>query len=501
MNRLKGVLFMLFQCMPRALKLQAEQYADHIAITYRNTNLTYRTFFQRIQSLAGFLQYQSYEKQNIIGILMENDENLPVVYLAIQYAGYIAMPINTKLTTSEITYILTHSKACAVIAHAHLTHKLANICKCFIIEELSWIFKETLTFKEIPLNIDDTAVVIYTSGTTGKPKGVMLSHKAIYVTAQSWAKAMALSEKDRLFLCTPLFHCAGLHVFLNPSILAGSTLILEKSFSIRNVPRWLHESKATVFFGVPTMYELLLQQNAFSPTNMPSLRLCTYAAAPMPIPLIERLHRQFPAVQLQNCYGQTENGPCATTLFYQQIPAKADSVGQVINYTTNIQIVDSTGAAVSTGSIGEIAISGPQVMNGYLHDPIATSHVLKDNWLLTGDVGYIDEEGYLYLVGRKKDMLIRGGENIYPLEIESVLMQLPPVVEVAVVGVPHPIYGEVPKAYVSVKEGENVCLELIREHCLKHLASYKVPVAFEKLNYFPRNASGKVMKHLLKVYS
>lgn len=335
---------------------------------------------------------------------------------------------------------------------------------------------------------------------TGQPKGVMLSHRAIYATASQWADAMQLTKADRMFLCTSMFHCAGLHVFLNPTILIGGTLILEEIFSASAMPTWLRDSQATIFFGVPAMYMMLLDNEDFRTFDLSHLRLFKYGAAPMPYGLITQLRQLFPHVKLQNSYGQTENGSWATTLKDDAMLEKIGSVGKPASSQTEMAIFGPDGEQLQAGVVGEIGIRGPQVMTGYLKNEQETARTLKDGWLLTGDLGRIDEEGYLFIVDCKKDMLIRAGENVYPVEVKEVLFQLPAVLE-AVVGIPHPIYGEVPKAYVSLKEGQSLSTDEMQRYCLERLAKYKVPVELEVLDELPRNASGKVLKHVLRTHT
>lgn len=218
----------------------------------------------------------------------------------------------------------------------------------------------------------------------------------------------------------------------------------------------------------------------------------------MPYELVKKLKEVFPDVGLQNCYGQTENAPAASSLKDQYALDKIGSVGEVLPQT-EIRIVDEFGESLPQGQVGEIVVKGPQVMKGYLRNEEATHQAIKDGWMYSGDLGKFDEEGLLYIVDRKKDMIIRGGENVYPVEVEEVLYQIPELMESAVVGVPHEIYGEVPKAYVVPKAGQAISEEAIKAYCATQLAKYKVPHEVEFMDELPRNASGKVLKHTLRV--
>lgn len=491
--------------MPNILEIvkqQALTQPSHNAIEFREHVLTYAQLYERATALAGFLQQQPLEKGEIVGILMDNHHDFPVVYLAIQYAGLVAMPINTKLAATEIAYILQHSEARAVFVDDTLHDKLndtnVSLTATWTQSNLATMYTQRAVYTPQSLADDETAVVMYTSGTTGKPKGVMLSFNAVYEATAQWVESVELTSADRMFICTPLFHCAGLHVFLTPTLMAGGTFIIEEAFSPTQMATWLRDSEATIFFGVPAMYMLLLNNDDFCTFDLSHLRLFAYGAAPMPYELVMKLKTLFPQVALQNFYGQTENAPCSTTLKGQDVLEKIGSVGKPPTSKTEVKIASPDGEPLPNGVVGEIIVKGPQTMTGYLRNEAETATTLRNGWLFTGDLGRMDDDGYLYIVDRKKDMLIRGGENVYPVEVEEVLFQMPEVLEAAVIGVPHPVYGEVPKAYICLKEGQSLTTEEVIAYCSQHLAKYKVPVDLEMIDALPRNASGKVLKHVLR---
>lgn len=487
--------------MPLVLKQQAIQQPEKIAFEFRSHKKTYGDVYRQVTALAGYLQQFEYDKDTIIGIFMDNHDDFPVIYFGIQLAGLIAMPINTKLAPAEIAYIIEHSEVKAIFCDTALTSKLdatgMPIAQRFTTEDLPEIYAHA-PFETTGVEDEDIAVIMYTSGTTGKPKGVMLSYRAVYEATSQWVESVGLTVQDRMFICTPLFHCAGLHVFLTPIVMAGGTFIIEEAFSPTQTPTWLRDTQATIFFGVPAMYMLLLNNEDFSAFDLSHVRLFAYGAAPMPYELVSKLRKLFPHVSLQNFYGQTENAPCSTTLKGNDVLEKIGSVGKPPTKKTAVRIVGPDGESVPNGVVGEIIVKGPQTMTGYLRNPQETAHALRDGWLFTGDLGRLDDEGFLYIVDRQKDMLIRGGENVYPVEVEEVLFQMPAVLEAAVVGVPHPIYGEVPKAYICLKEGQTLTVEELTAHCVERLAKYKIPVEMELMDALPRNASGKVLKHVLR---
>ncbi|WP_088291770.1 class I adenylate-forming enzyme family protein [Ureibacillus sinduriensis] len=475
---------------------------DSQAIAFEGKEWTYSELYKNAQKIAAYLQKKGYQKGDIVAQFMLNSDLFMAVYYGVQMAGLTVMPVNTKLAQPEVEYIFSHSESKLLIFDERIEQTIKNCAHPFKDKINSAKIREILSaeeadYKQVPLNPNETAVVMYTSGTTGKPKGVKLSHRNVYETAEIWSESMKMTKEDRMYICTPLFHCAGSHVFAVPTMYSGGAVIIEEAFSPDRTVNNLVETKATIFFGVPAMYTLLLNKPGLENTNFEHLRLFVYGASPMPYELVKRLKDTFPKVKVQNCYGQTENSPAASSLTDKDALTKIGSVGKPLP-RTEIKLVDSLGEEVPIGEVGEICVKGPQVMKGYLRNPEETSRTIKDGWLYSGDLGRFDEEGFLYIVDRKKDMILRGGENIYPIEVEEVLYRIPQVLEAAVVGIPHEVYGEVPKAFVVVKGGQSVTAEEVLTYCGTQLAKYKIPMEIEFMEKLPRNASGKVLKHTLK---
>lgn len=472
------------------------------AVVFQEESWTYEELYDNSQKIAHYLIRKGYKKDDIVAQYTRNSNLFMAIYYGVQLAGLTVMPINTKLAPPEVDYIFKHSKASVLIYDEHLQDTIDATSNEFdevlTLEHIQMIINKPLEESISPaLDLEDTAVVMYTSGTTGKPKGVMLSHRNILETAEIWSESMQMTEADRMFICTPLFHCAGSHVFAVPTILKGGTIIIEEAFSPDATLKRLVETDTTIFFGVPAMYTILLNKPELATYNFADLRLFCYGAAPMPYELVKRLKDTFPNVKVQNLYGQTENTPATSSLLDDAALFKIGSVGKPLA-RTEVQLRDPNGEMVPLGEVGEICVKGPQVMKGYLRAPEETARSIQDGWLYTGDLGRFDEEGYLYIVDRKKDMIIRGGENIYPIEVEEVLYQMPQILEAAVVGVPHEVYGEVPKAIVVVKEGQQLTEQNVLDYCGTQLAKYKIPYEVDFIDLLPRNASGKVLKHTLR---
>ncbi|WP_198507829.1 class I adenylate-forming enzyme family protein [Bacillus sp. FJAT-45037] len=498
------------------LKKQAQETPDQLITVFQEKETTYQEFYQYVEQLAGHFKDCGYEKEDIIALLIPNSDMFVICYYACQLAGVTVLPINHKLSSYEISYIINHSEAkgfifdCSFEAVAkdiiQENHSITN--KWTIgyeegdsrIEDLMVNGSSSKALQQVVREAEDTAVVFYTSGTTGKPKGVMLSNENIRATAIIWKESMNLQATDRMQIVAPLFHCAASHVFTIPTIYAGGTVIIESAFSTKQALQTMEEQNVSIFFGVPAMYNLLLNEPTLKEHQFPSMRLLTYGAAPMPYELVKKVKESFSGVRVQNLYGQTENAPAATTLLDSDALTKIGSVGKALPYT-DVRVVDSEGDEVPIGEVGEIIVMGPQVMKGYLKNREATNASLKNGWLYSGDLGRLDAEGFLYIVDRKKDMIIRGGENVYPVEVEEILYEISELVESAVIGVPDPVLGEAVKAYVVVKQQATITEDEIISYCRSRIAKYKCPSKVDFVEELPRNASGKVLKTTLRGWS
>ena len=490
------------------LAFHAKEQPNHLITQFNGRNTTYSEFYEQAKRLAGYFQAKGYQQEDIIAVYLNNSDYFLVCYYACQLGGFSVMPVNTKLAAPEVDYIFTHSEAKALIYGADMEPILNEIPDTFAKFQDTLVVGEneglievledaSITYEEVSEQEERTSVVFYTSGTTGKPKGVMLTASNVRAAAQIWGEAMELNSKDRMQIVAPLFHCAASHVFSIPVIYAGGTIVIEEGFSPERALNTMEQEDITIFFGVPAMYSILLNTPKMENLQLPNLRLFTYGAAPMPYELVRKVKALYPNVKVQNLYGQTENSPAATTLKDHHALDKVGSVGEALPQT-QVQVVDEFGEPLPVGQVGEIVTKGPQVMKGYLKNEEATRRTIQNGWLYTGDLGRFDEDGLLYIVDRKKDMIIRAGENMYPVEVEEVLYQIPELLEAAVVGIPHTVYGEVPKAFVVLKEGKTLTEEAIISFCSKQLAKYKLPEEVVFIDSLPRNASGKVLKTALR---
>jgi acyl-CoA synthetase (AMP-forming)/AMP-acid ligase II len=344
---------------------------------------------------------------------------------------------------------------------------------------------------------DDVAAIIYTSGTTGLPKGAMITHGNVLFNVRATIAGHGFRPDDVHLLVVPLFHVTGLNTIMPTAFHQGATLVVSADPNPAGALDLIARHGCTTFFAVPTTMILLVQTPGIEARQLPSLRLLAYSGAPMPVRAIERLRELYPDRLLHNFFGLTETTSCTSVLPSDQALARPESIGRVVP-GLEAKIVDDDGHALPPGQVGELLIRGPSIVKGYYNRPEATAEAIVDGWLHTGDTALMDDEGFIFLQGRKKEMIIVGAENVYPVEVENVLTRHPAVAEAAAIGQPHAIFGEVVRAVVVLRPGHRATERDLKRWCSEYLASYKVPRSFEFAEALPRNPSGKVVKRQLK---
>jgi long-chain acyl-CoA synthetase len=374
------------------------------------------------------------------------------------------------------------------LKHEGSTHLLSEIIKRKPVK---------LTAHEFDFE-EDLALLQYTGGTTGFPKGVMLTHKNLVSNAamcRAWLYKCRPGEESVLGIL-PFFHVYGMTTVLILSVMQAQKMILLPKFDVETTLKTIQKQRPSLFPGAPTIYIGLLNHPDLKKYNLSSIKACISGSAPLPVE-VQQKFEEITGGKLVEGYGLTESSPVTHSNFLWDRPRVKGSIG-VPYPDTNAAIFSlDTGEHMPTGEIGEIAIKGPQVMKGYWNRPEDTAQTLRDGWLLTGDLGFMDEQGYFYIVDRKKDMIIAGGYNIYPREIEEVLYEHPDVQEVVAAGVPDPYRGETVKAYVVLKKGSTVTQEELNEFARKYLAAYKAPRIYEFRNELPKTAVGKILRRTL----
>lgn len=496
------------------LARNASRHPDKECLVYGDLRYTYSEFNRSVNRLANALAGLGVRKGEKVALMMQNSDRYVTAFMAAMKLGAVAVPVNFRLAAPEVEYILNHSDSAALIFDSEYRELVASIegkipGVRYLIQEgagerpqnaISWdelVRSAAGDEPGVEVNEWDDCEILYTSGTTGRPKGALFDHHRILHVGIVMVVHMGVNPKDRLLHIAPLFHSAQLNLFLVSGMFVGATHVVMRAFEPRAVLETMQNEKITLFFGVPTMYNFMLQVPDFDSYDLKSVQRFGYGAAPMPVELVRQALKRFPTDRFYNLCGLTEGGPGGIMLEPDDQLRKPGAGGKAI-INTEARVVDDAGRDVAPGQVGEFIIRGETVMKEYYKNPEATVGTLRDGWLYTGDLATVDDEGYITLVDRKKDMIITGGENVYSTEVEHVLYQHSGVLEAAVIGVAHPVWGETVTAIVCPKPGAELTAEELRAFCAKHLADYKIPRIYKFTGPLPRNASGKVLKRVLR---
>ena len=484
-------------------------------------SLTFDALDQASDRIAGGLAERGIEPGDHVALVCPNLPAFPIAYFGILKAGAAVVPLNVLLKRRELAYHLNDSDAKAVISFSgtdelpmgvEVTAAVGETPECGLLVGIGdpGVFPDaTLMFDDLQAagheapdmesGDDDTAVILYTSGTTGQPKGAELSHSNLLRNAQVTAEMQRYSSDDVIYVPLPLFHSFGQSVLMNSGLLSGASLILEPRFDAAAALESMRTHRASVFAGVPTMYWALLQtpreEGNGDDLLRANLRLCVSGGASLPLTVLREFEERFEVPILEG-YGLSETSPVASFNHLDR-ERKPGSIGTPIA-GVEMRIVDENDDEVPAGETGEVVIRGHNVMKGYYKRPEANAEVLRNGWLHTGDVGRMDEDGYFYIVDRTKDMIIRGGFNVYPREVEEVLLEHPGVSMAAVIGVPDEEHGEEIVALVVPVNGEPPESDELIDWCRERLAAYKYPRRVEVRESLPLSATGKILKRELR---
>ena len=489
-----------------SLARNAADNPDRVAIHLGDQTTSYGELDDQSARVAGLLADRGIAPGTPIGIMLPNVPEFASVYYGILRTGAVVVPMNPLLKAREIAYYLGDSSAPVIFAW-HITAPEVEIgakeagAEAILVDPAT--FPDILaTASPAPQVVDraayDTAVVLYTSGTTGHPKGAELTHANLINNVEvSAADLFQLGPDDLIFGGLPLFHAFGQTCTLNAAIMTGASLTVLPRFDAAKALGILADQRVTIFAGVPTMFSALLHVPDRSDYDVSALRLCISGGAAMPVEVLRQFEDAFDCIVLEG-YGLSETSPVAS-FNHPGRERKPGSIGTPIR-GVEMRVVDASGAEVPQGEVGEIAIRGHNIMKGYLNRPEATAEAVSDDgWFRTGDIGRVDEDGYYYIVDRKKDLIIRGGYNIYPREIEEVLYEHPEVAEAAVVGIPHPELGEEVGAAVALKPGATVTPDELRSYVKSQVAAYKYPRRVWIVDALPKGPTGKILKKEITV--
>lgn len=518
----------------------AKEFPDKNAIHFMGKETTYHKLYEKALRLASYLQALGIKKGDRVAIMLPNAPQAVISYFGVLLAGGVVVMTNPLYMERELEYQMNDSGAKIIITLDILfprvskvipSTNLKHIIVTAIKEELPFpknliypfiqkkqygivvnvkhegnfhLFTEILKHPAKPLKKfdfdfeEDIALLQYTGGTTGFPKGVILTHRNLVANASMCKVWMYKCKpgKEKILGIIPFFHVYGMTTVMVLSVMSAFEMILLPKFDATITLKTIQKQKPTLFPGAPTLYIALLNHPDLKKYDLSSIDSCISGSAALPVE-VQQNFEEVTGGKLVEGYGLTESSPVTHANFLWDRPRVKGSIGVPWPDTESVIFSMETGEPLPPGEIGEIAVRGPQVMKGYWNKPEDTAQTLRDDWLLTGDLGYMDENGYFFIVDRKKDMIIAGGFNIYPREIEEVLYEHPNIQEVVVAGIPDPYRGETVKAYVVLKEGASVSEEELNQFARKHLASYKVPRVYEFRKELPKTAVGKILRRAL----
>ena len=484
--------------------------ADRVALISRNLETTYGELRDQVARMRGGLAGHGVSKGDRVAIVCSNNRYFVISYLAIVGLGAIAVPLNPESPAAELGREIADVTPVAVIVGPAATNAWSQI-EAGIRDAIDTVVfaegdapagvvpLEALVASEpapvVDVDRDHLAVMMFTSGTAGAPRAAMLSHGNLLANIDQTLSARDETRPDDVvYGVLPLFHIFGLTVVLGVSFTVGATVLLVQRFDPATAIESIVQRRVTIVPGAPAMWVAFAYFDDIPDDAFATVRLALSGASRLPTTVAEQFERRF-GVTIREGYGLTEAAPVVTSS--TGMPVRLGSVGRVL-LGEEVRLVGDDGEDVHAGDAGEIWVRGPNVFQGYWHDPEATARVLHDGWLRTGDIATTDDEGYLYLIDRAKDLIIVSGFNVYPAEVEEVLAEHPAVADVAVIGVPHPHHGEAVKAYVVLAEGADIGEEALIEHCTAYLARYKCPTKVIFVDQLPRNASGKVLRRELE---
>ena len=485
---------------------------DREALVDGARRLTYRELNQRVNRLAGSLQALGLAYGDRCAILAYNCLEYVEVIFATAKLGLTLVPLNWRLSPPELAFNLSDSGADTLFFDAEFAEVVAQLQEKAAIKRMialggnvtaeAEVYEDMLAHQsddeptvDQPVGLDTAHIIMYTAGTTGRPKGAVLSQGASFWNAINLTLDMNFTPDDRNLSVLPMFHIGGIGLFTLPVLYMGGTVIIQRTFEPAETLRLLKKEKITLFFGVAAVFLFLIQHSDFNPEAFTRVRVVMSGGAPLPESLVRQYHES--GIILQQGFGMSEAAPSIATLSKDLAIQKAGSIGRPL-FHVEARVVDGDMNDLPADAEGELVVRGPNLMQGYWNRPEATEEAFEGGWFHTGDIARMDVDGDLYIVDRKKDMFISGGENVYPAEVENAIFELPQVAETAVIGIKDEKWGEVGLAVVSLKPGEQLSAHDIIDFLKERLARFKVPKQVIFIDQLPRNAAGKVLKNKLR---
>lgn len=511
MINIKNPLYEKINSLGEILQPAINRDGQRTAVIFQGNRFSYDQIEELSNRIAGFLVAKGIKKQDRVAICCINSPLFIASYIGILKAGATVVAINYLLNPEEIRFILSDSKTTGLIYHEFFENNIANILESDDMLKVkivlgqtkkpevcafSYIISQTnACFEPIKVNQnEDLAAILYTSGTTGKPKGVMLSHRNLLFDVSAIISSIPVSESDVFISVLPMFHAFGATACMLVPFSIGGCIVAIPGFNPEYIITSIKETRATIFIGVPSMYVLLTRAAEKIQWDFSSLRFCVSGGAALPLSVLEEFEKKF-GVKIFEGDGPTECSP-VTSVNPIGEKRKPGSIGIPLP-GVEMTIVDETGKQLKPGEIGEILVRGQNVMKGYLNQPEETKVSFFNDWFRTGDLGYQDNEGYFYIVDRKKDLIIVNGLNVYPKMVEDVLMRHPAIEEAAVIRHPHFLHGEIPRAFIVLKHGKTISKQEITRFCKQYLARYEIPKIIDFVPELPKTSTGKIDKNFL----
>jgi long-chain acyl-CoA synthetase len=498
------------------LAVTVREFKDTEGFVSGDQRLTFGEFERRVNRVATGLTRQGVRAGDHVAMLLSTDLEFPLSFFALMKLGAIIVPLNTRFKGEELAYEINDSQSKALIVDEEnwsrihsVRSQLKTIRKIFFHgprePEGTLSFaglaaedgRGENSFSEAPLSESDDALIMYTSGTTGKPKGAILHQRGLVLTAMHASDFLETEAGDKMICCVPLFHITGLGMVMLSHIFSGIACVYMKTFHVKDFLEVMSHEKITQYIGVINIVWLMVNHPDFEKYDLSCFKTAMFGGSPATEEMVTGILRKLPNLRISVGYGLTESHAIVSSTPYDDALRKIKAAGKLLPLV-DARIVDEDGKDVPWGSTGEIVLRCAKIFKGYWKNPRGTAEAMVDGWLRTGDIGSADEEGFLYILDRKKDMINRGGEKVYSLEVENVIYSHPKILEAAVVGVPDSALGEVVKAVVVLKAGEQATEEEIRKFCAAHLADYKVPKFVEFMGGLPRTPAGKVVKGPLR---
>tara|TARA_Y100000782_G_scaffold115322_1_gene156948 strand:+ start:95 stop:1618 length:1524 start_codon:yes stop_codon:yes gene_type:complete len=486
------------------------KYADKDFIRYNGVGITYSEAQHKTYQVTTFLNEQGIQKGDTVAVFTYNCPSFIYFLFGAWRVGATVVPVNHKLKAKQLDYILTDSKAKFLLFDAALAPVVNEISSEVLFYTTEGEVENYANFDAAISGLDvsmgltpldsDLAEILYTSGTTGNPKGCMHTHNSVCMAALAAVTGTNIQRNERTLIAMPIWHSSPLNNWFGGTVFMGGTVILLREYHPLHFMQAIQDEKTTLYFGAPISYSMPIRMLPhFDSFDLSSMRACLYGGGPISIELSKTLMAKYNSTEFYQVFGMTETGPSGMILYPEEHQTKAGSIGKCGLPAVDIRVVDEDGWDVSEDQIGEIWMKAPSVMKGYLNNPEATKEVFtEEGWYKTGDMARIDEDGFLFVADRKKDMIITGGENVYSKQVEDALAQHEHIVEVAVIGTPHPEWGETVTAVIVSSEDQTLCEEEIKTFLANELPDYCIPRIFHFTDVLPRNPSGKVQKFILR---